>query len=828
MPPSAPYTDMQHHQHYHDPYGPPELQLVTSDSYPSSAHISPSSPSNDLPPSKKPGRGRRRDDSLPYNRARDVQRAFRARRAAHLQDLEQRVQDLEHENAHLREALRLPPSDRLPIGTGPTGRGRLLRPTGQDSQSSSGAVPDHESPPIAASTSTSTSEPSPPPSPAVPVSVNGNWLAIDSYPRSTVPQSSRAAGMVDGFTGSAPEREFIVRPYEPASHPREPFHDSPVSLGRGTIPPTLRARGDTLNSRSTLDHLAQAQSYHMQESRTLAEQRQDRPSDSPTAPLTSAHRAGSSEVCLYGSKTQSQPQSSQTAFHQLNGAPGYDALFVKREQADPGLFASTSSVPLTSATPEASGYVHRRLHGESGWTERHQAYPATTQLAQPSSSYPPGNAAIPRSDSHYDRWSTTWSAPDRPSAMSYQSSLSQYASQLHIILGDFEIDPGIRKLEKKVRAEAGEHDSAWEAAELGNVGTLVWRVEKFSIKPWPKQRYGEFFSGDSYIVLHVSVVLFTYKPHPDSDTLAYDLHFWLGEDTTLDEAGTAAYKTAELDDVLHGTPVQYREVMGHESIRFRSHFKRFVVLRGGVSTGFHHVEEPPIDETPRLYRIHAETAPSAGASPVKSPILVREVDPQEPNAVESGDVYILDKGSEIWQLNTLGSVGREKFKAAEFAKSLADHPERKGRCDLQVFDQGSAGAGKFFLALGLDSASAMPRAGQEAATSTQQQPPKLYRLSDASGAVLALAPVKPSNGTSPSKQDLSPTDLFFLDCTSLHTPVLYVWIGSQSSEGERRNGLQYALRVLTENGLPAKTPVVRETEGRETKDFIQALEYQAA
>lgn len=30
-------------------------------------------------------RGRKRNDNLPPNRARDVQRAFRARRAAHLQ-----------------------------------------------------------------------------------------------------------------------------------------------------------------------------------------------------------------------------------------------------------------------------------------------------------------------------------------------------------------------------------------------------------------------------------------------------------------------------------------------------------------------------------------------------------------------------------------------------------------------------------------------------------------------------------------------------------------------------------------------------------------------
>lgn len=74
------------------------------------------------PPSK---RGRKRDDNLPPNRARDVQRAFRARRASHLESLEARVVLLEEENARFRVLLDLPPSERPPLGTGPTGRGKL-------------------------------------------------------------------------------------------------------------------------------------------------------------------------------------------------------------------------------------------------------------------------------------------------------------------------------------------------------------------------------------------------------------------------------------------------------------------------------------------------------------------------------------------------------------------------------------------------------------------------------------------------------------------------------------------------------------------------------
>jgi len=113
-------------------------------------------------------------------------------------------------------------------------------------------------------------------------------------------------------------------------------------------------------------------------------------------------------------------------------------------------------------------------------------------------------------------------------------------------------------LEKEIKKHAAQGEPAWKTA--GKVpGIQVWRVEKFQIKEWPKEQYGKFYDGDSYIVLH------TYKKE---DKILYDAHFWLGTYTSQDEAGTAAYKTVELDDFLDGVPVQYREVQGSESDKF--------------------------------------------------------------------------------------------------------------------------------------------------------------------------------------------------------------------------------------------------------------------
>lgn len=52
-------------------------------------------------------------------------------------------------------------------------------------------------------------------------------------------------------------------------------------------------------------------------------------------------------------------------------------------------------------------------------------------------------------------------------------------------------------------------------------GLQIWRIEKFDLVPVPKNLYGDFFTGDAYLLLN------TVKQR--SGNLQYDLHFWLGK-----------------------------------------------------------------------------------------------------------------------------------------------------------------------------------------------------------------------------------------------------------------------------------------------------------
>lgn len=182
-------------------------------------------------------------------------------------------------------------------------------------------------------------------------------------------------------------------------------------------------------------------------------------------------------------------------------------------------------------------------------------------------------------------------------------------------------------LEKAIREATAGHEDAWKKLKPKKVGVQVWRIEKFLVVPWPQKKYGKFYNGDSYIVLN------TYISKGGKGAIAWDVHFWIGSESTQDEYGTAAYKTVELDDYLGGAATQYRETEGNESRKFRALFKKITVMEGGIESGFNHVE----DETFRKRLLHVKGGMNT---------IVREV-PVSWESLNAGDSFILDSGTPV-------------------------------------------------------------------------------------------------------------------------------------------------------------------------------------
>ncbi|KAE8818822.1 Villin-2 [Hordeum vulgare] len=82
---------------------------------------------------------------------------------------------------------------------------------------------------------------------------------------------------------------------------------------------------------------------------------------------------------------------------------------------------------------------------------------------------------------------------------------------------------------------------------IGDLDFQFRRIEDFKPVALPKSDYGKFYSGDSSIVLQTT--------SPKGRAYLYNVHFWMGKDSSQDEAGTAAIKTVELDSVFGGRAV---------------------------------------------------------------------------------------------------------------------------------------------------------------------------------------------------------------------------------------------------------------------------------
>lgn len=328
-------------------------------------------------------------------------------------------------------------------------------------------------------------------------------------------------------------------------------------------------------------------------------------------------------------------------------------------------------------------------------------------------------------------------------------------------------------------------------------GLLIWRIENFEAVPYPKENYGKFYSGDSYIVL------FTQK---NNNSFSWDIHFWLGSDTSQDEAGAAAIMAVDLDDSLGGAPVQHREVQDHESQLFLSHFKSGIrYLPGGVASGFQHVDPDAVEK--RLFQVKG-----------KRNVRVRQVN-LDVSAMNKGDCFILDAGAEIFVYIGQNSKRTERLKAISAANQIRDQ-DHAGRARVHIIDEYSTAkeVSQFFEQLGSGSAGEVAEetdGGDDSEFERKQEAVvTLYHVSDASGEMTVQ-----KVGEKPLHQDmLNSTDCYILDTV---TSGIFVWIGKHCTKAEKVEAMKSAQRFLVTNSYPAWTKIQRIVEGGEPSAFKQ-------
>ncbi|CAN0147689.1 unnamed protein product [Bubo scandiacus] len=330
-------------------------------------------------------------------------------------------------------------------------------------------------------------------------------------------------------------------------------------------------------------------------------------------------------------------------------------------------------------------------------------------------------------------------------------------------------------------------------------GLQIWRIEDMEMVPVPTKSYGNFYEGDCY------VLLLTRKT---GSNFSYNIHYWLGKESSQDEQGAAAIYTTQIDDHLGTVAVQHREVQGHESDTFRAYFKQGLIYKkGGVASGMKHVETNTYNVR-RLLHVKG-----------KKNVVAGEVE-MSWKSFNRGDVFLLDLGQLIIQWNGPESNRNERLKAMTLAKDIRDR-ERGGRAKVGVVDGEDEGASPELMKVLTDvlgekrdikAAAPDDKVDQKLKSSL-----KLYHVSNASGnLVIREVAIRPL-----TQDMLLHEDCYILDQGGLK---IFVWKGKNANKEEKQQAMSRALGFIKAKNYPASTSVETENDGSESTIFRQLFQ----
>ncbi|KAM6902714.1 LOW QUALITY PROTEIN: gelsolin-like [Xenentodon cancila] len=351
-------------------------------------------------------------------------------------------------------------------------------------------------------------------------------------------------------------------------------------------------------------------------------------------------------------------------------------------------------------------------------------------------------------------------------------------------LGVAYIANSIAKIEKVPLDAASLHESAAMAAQHGMVDDgsgdkQIWRIEGSDKVPVDPSTYGQFYGGDSYIILY------NYR---HGGRQGHIIYMWQGTDSSQDEIGASAILGAQLDDELGGGPVQVRVVQGKEPAHLMSLFggQPMVVYKGGTSRDGGQSAPAGI----RLFQVRSNSAGHTRAV---------ELDPAASN-LNSNDAFVLVSpgGSFLWV--GVGASDTEKRGAQQLCDIL-------GVSASELSEGGETD--QFWEALG---GKADYRTSTRLKDKMDTHPPRLFACSNKTGNFIIEE--VPGEMT---QDDLATDDVMILDTWE----QVFVWIGNEAQEEDKTEAVASAVRYIETD--PAKrdsrTPIVKIKQGFEPPTF---------
>jgi len=304
----------------------------------------------------------------------------------------------------------------------------------------------------------------------------------------------------------------------------------------------------------------------------------------------------------------------------------------------------------------------------------------------------------------------------------------------------------------------------------------IWRIEDREMAVWPREKYGHFYGGDSYICLY------TYLRNSKECRIIY---FWQGLKSSQDEKAASAIHTVALDDKYGGEPVQVRVVQNKEPAHFYLVMQQFggmVVHEGGRASGFKNVDEQDSYDTDgtRLFQIRGTNDYNTRAIQV----------PEKAASLNSGDVFCLETPSNMFLWMGKGCTGDER----EFAKKTvkAVDPRRGG--NYETITEGQEPE-EFWAAIG----GKAPYADVKEPVSEEYHEPRLFQCSNNRGYFYV------EEIFDYDQEDLIEEDVMLLDTYF----EIFVWIGKDANVEEKKKALETAMEY-----------VKGDTSGRTVEDTV--------